>query len=262
MRNTRRILTLALVLLLALGALAGQASAVKPVKVDRTHFPDAEFLEYVSKNVDKNRDGKLSTGEIKAVTSILTRRSNIVSMKGVELFVNLKQLDCSSNNIKKLDLSRNVKLENLNCSGNALTSLDVSRNPKLESLSCGRNALTRLNVSKNASLKRLNCNGNGLKTLDVRKNSELENLSCSENGLTKLAIGAHKQLFNLNCTKNKLKTVDVKGCPRLIAIVENTRPGKGGTDVIWMDEDGDNEACVWIDRKTKLVNGAKVLYKP
>lgn len=244
MKRFKRTIALALALLLTLGtmgALAAQVNAVKAVKIDKAHFPDEAFMAYIKKNVDKNGDGKLSVAEIKAVKKLLVRRSSIANLKGVELFVNLTYLDCNTNKLTKLDVSKNTKLENLNCSGNALTKLDLSKNKKLKSL---------------------NCKSNKLKSLNLSKNTALENLSCNENALTKLTLGAHKKLFNLSCVENNLKTLNIKGCPRLISIVNNSKPAKGSEDVIWMDEDGEDDACVWIDRKTKLMNGTKTLYKP
>ena len=244
MKNVRRMLALALALLLPLGtvgALAAQANAVKAVKIDKAHFPDEAFMSFIKKNVDKNGDGKLSVKEIKAVTKLMLDRKGIADLKGVELFVNLTYLDCDTNKLTRLDVSKNTKLDNLNCS---------------------RNELAKLDLSKNKKLKKLNCNSNKLKNLNLSKNTALENVSCKDNAMTKLTLGTHKKLFNLSCVENNLKTLNIKGCPRLISIVNKSKPGKGSEDVIWMDDDGEDDACVWIDKQTKLMNGTKTLYKP
>lgn len=48
----------------------------------------------------------------------------------------LTGLDCSDNQLTKLDVSKNVNLTRLTCRKNQLTSLDLTNNKKLESLSC------------------------------------------------------------------------------------------------------------------------------
>ncbi len=48
----------------------------------------------------------------------------------------LTGLDCSDNQLTKLDVSKNVNLTRLTCRKNQLTSLDITNNKKLESLSC------------------------------------------------------------------------------------------------------------------------------
>lgn len=59
----------------------------------------------------------------------------------------LKVLECSSNELSGLDVSKNTELEGLCCYSNELRSLDVSKNTKLTDLWCSGNRLTRLDVS-------------------------------------------------------------------------------------------------------------------
>ena len=54
----------------------------------------------------------------------------------------LVQLDCSSNLLTDLDVSKNFSLTHLNCSNNYLTSLDVSNNTNLVHFYCSNNQLT------------------------------------------------------------------------------------------------------------------------
>ena len=62
----------------------------------------------------------------------------------------LEKLDCSTNQLASLNLSKNAKLKYLYCSQNELTSLDVSKNTGLDLLNCNRNRLTSLDVSQTA----------------------------------------------------------------------------------------------------------------
>lgn len=69
-------------------------------------------------------------------------------------------MDCNSNQLTSLDVSKNTKMTFLNCSENQLTSLDVSTNTTLTSLSCHNNQLTSLDVSRNTALRWLYCYNN------------------------------------------------------------------------------------------------------
>ena len=141
---------------------------VVEVEISDYFFPDDAFRAYISEEIDLNKDGFLSTGEIEAVTSIDVNERGISSLEGIEIFSNLVSLECEENDIRNL-------------SGNAL---DVSNNTKLVSLNCSSNKLGYLDVSGNIRLKYLDCSGCGLRTLDVSSNLALEELYCSDNRVT------------------------------------------------------------------------------
>jgi len=63
----------------------------------------------------------------------------------------------------------------LDCGSNQLTSLDVSKNTKLRELKCGYNKLTSLDVSKNTHLIELQFDNNRLNciTVDPKKPSRI-----------------------------------------------------------------------------------------
>ncbi len=141
---------------LPLNPIASYADELLPIDAD--HFPDDAFRNYVSdRSIDGNGDGKLSKEELEYVDTILIYNQSVSSLKGIEYFKNLKNLDCSSNNLTELDVSKNTKLVSLWCDHNHLTSLDVSKNTGLIELQCRYNNLTSLDVSNNPNLTRLNC---------------------------------------------------------------------------------------------------------
>jgi len=121
----------------------------------------------------------------------------------------LRSLDCSKNSLTSLDLSKNTALEVLWCSGNSLTSLDLSKNTALRNLSCGSNSLTSLNVSNNTALEVLWCSGNSLTSLNVGNNTALEDLWCSGNSLTSLNVRNNTALDDLWCSGNSLTSLDI-----------------------------------------------------
>ena len=86
---------------------------------------------------------------------------------GLSLFSNLKELDCSQNQLQTLDLSVLPALTTLNCSGNQLKTLDLSVLPSLTVLNCASNLLTSLDVTALPVLQTLNCSGNRLTALNL-----------------------------------------------------------------------------------------------
>ena len=183
-------------------------SAAGQVAISETQFPNAAFRKIV-KTYDTDGNGRLSTEEISAVTSIDCSGKKITSLKGIAYFTNLETLNCSSNKLTVLNVSRNTKLNSLNCSSNKLPKLDVTRNTDLETLTCSSNKLKKLDVTKNKKLSSLNCSSNALTALDLSKNKELHTLNCSSNKLTALNINKNTKLNTLYCQSNAITKLDV-----------------------------------------------------
>ena len=196
-------------LILVLAAVAGMANAAQAqnIAIDATNFPNENFRNHVSSTYDTNSDGSLSTEEIAAVTTINVSNKNIANLKGIEHFTALTQLNCGSNQLTTLDLSKNTTLTRLDCSSNQLTMLDLSKNTALTWLYCDSNQLTTLDLSKNTALTRLTCYRNRLTTLDVSANTALTDLDCEGNQLTTLDVSKNTALTDLSCDNNQLTTL-------------------------------------------------------
>ena len=194
MRIQKRIFLLAGLLLAVLSVSGWKASAAEEVEIDVINFPDPNFRGYVSSVFDTDGNGWLSEEEIAEAESIDLRPDEMVgigsitSLKGVEYLTALEYLDCGSNQVTELDVSRNTALKELNCSSNSLSQLDVSRNTALKKLLCYSNHLTELDVSRNTALEILECSFNELTELKVRNNTALESLWCWSNELTELDV--------------------------------------------------------------------------
>ena len=245
--------TLATALLLSGGlAFAGQtAHAAKgDVAITEKNFPDSIFRGYVKKNFDKDKNGKLSLTEIADVKKIdcnakifdenLSKR--IESIKGIEYFTNLTELDCSWNSLMSLDISKNTKLVKLDCSHNLLAllrlqnnpslkelrafsclliKLDLTQNPELTTLIVSSNALQELDVSQNKKLEDLQCHSNRLTELDVSKLPNLKVLYCCDNKIESLNINKNTKLEYLNIYYNPLTKIDIRKCPKLDEVYKN-----------------------------------------
>ena len=151
------------------------------VAINETNFPDEVFRTYVDDNFDTTDDNALDAAEIAMVTSIVVYDMGISNLKGVEYFTALATLDCGSNQLTSLDVSKNMALTDLDCHFNQLTSLDVTNNTALTYLNCSGNQLTSLDVTNNTALTNLNCVSNQLTSLDVSKNMALTDLKCHSN---------------------------------------------------------------------------------
>lgn len=111
-------------------------------------------------------------------------------------------MSCSSNPLKKLDVSKNTSLGLLFCENNQLTSLDLSKNASLQQLRCGGNFLTDLDLRKNPAMTKLWCSGNLLTVLDLSKHPNLQTLECGDNRLTSLNLVANTWLTKLTASGN------------------------------------------------------------
>ena len=120
------------------------------IAINASNFPDPDFRTYVKAKFDKDNNNSLSESERNAVTVINVKDKLMETLEGIEFFPNLKELDCSINQLSALDVSQNTALEKLDCSTNQLSGLDVSRNAKLKYLYCSQNELTSLDVSQTA----------------------------------------------------------------------------------------------------------------
>ena len=199
-------------------SLSYTATTPTGIEVNATNFPDEAFRNWVLQNVSGASDGFLTDEEIANVTNIICNSKNITSLQGVEFFTALVYLNCESNLLASLDVSKNTALTTLSCYSNQLTSLDVSQNTALEELYCPSNQLTSLDVSKNMALTNLSCSTNQLTSLDVSKNTALKTLYCSSNQLPYLDVSKNIALEILYCESNQLTGLDVSKNTALIKL--------------------------------------------
>ena len=179
------------------------------IPIDSTHFPDDHFIAYVELDCDTDKNGTLSQDELDGVTELYVVHANIKDLTGIELFQNLKKLDCKYNNLTCLDVSKNTNLTVLYCESNQLTGLELSNNTALTSLDCSGNQLTGLELSNNTALTSLDCSGNKLTSLDVSNNTALTYLNCNSNQLTGLDLSKNIALTKLGCESNQLTSLDL-----------------------------------------------------
>ena len=214
----KKIMNWVLAAILVCGASAFLACTIDnadtPVKlvgiaIDETNFPDAAFRQCLFDYYKFAKDGILTDEEIKNTTTLDVSFYNVESLKGIEYFSALEELDCCGNYLTELDLKMNTKLHYLDCCYNELTMLNISNNQLLDTLYCNDNELTELDVSNNTALIYLDCYDNKLTELDVTKNTALVQLDLDRNQITSIDISKNIWLEELYCAGNGLTKLDV-----------------------------------------------------
>lgn len=159
--------------------------------------------------VDTNSDGEIQVSEAEAVLGLITVGQNIVSIDGIEHFVNLRSWFCSYNDIEVMNFPNQPDLEVLVCAFNELTSLDVSNNPNLRRLDADINHLQELDVSNNPLLERLWLSFNELTTMDVSSNINLLNFNIDSNFLTEIDLSSNTLLEVFAIDQNQISEIDL-----------------------------------------------------
>lgn len=106
-------------------------------------------------DVDANNDDEIQLSEAALVYKLVINSTGIVSLEGINSFVNLRELYALQNEITAADLNLPL-LEVLFLNTNNLSALDLSNCPALEFLEVGGNpSMTSLNVSQCLNLDKL-----------------------------------------------------------------------------------------------------------
>ena len=99
------------------------------VALDEKNFPDEAFRALLAETVDGNGDSLLSTLETRRVSELNCSGLGIADLTGIEHFTQLVALNCESNELTALDVSKNTHLSEIYCGGNQLATLDLTGLP-------------------------------------------------------------------------------------------------------------------------------------
>ncbi|MFT6746849.1 MAG: Leucine-rich repeat (LRR) protein [Glaciecola sp.] len=174
-------------------------------------IPDVAFKSCLlaDEDINTNKDQEIQISEAALATDIVCVGKGINDVKGIEAFVGLNHLDCSSNNLDSIDVSHNKELNVLRCFNNKIKALDLSQNNNIWHLSCGGNLIDSLNVDSISTLQYLSCGGNELKYLAIDQNVNLGYLSCGGTEITEFDLSKNTQLQELHVPYSQLKMLDV-----------------------------------------------------
>ena len=207
----------------------------------KLNFPDAEFRNFLKGYCDTNNDGKLDV-DIKSMK--IPTSYAIKSLEGISFFEDLETLDCQGIGLTTLNVTKNFNLKELNCSDNqlkdylyilssGLKKLDCSNNKlthmnlgilsglNLEEVNCSNNNITNIVMWSVGELVKFDCSNNDLMTLDVSQCSKLQQLNCAGNQLMELDVSSQTHLTELDCSNNKLTELNVKQNGSLTSLICN-----------------------------------------
>ena len=234
------------------------------------NIPDQEFKQALISyypNIDTNNDGDIQEAEAEAVTSLTITNYQYMMMMdpcmdpmdpnctgggglevygindftGIEAFINLTYLNCSTNDLSSLNISALTQLTYLDCSSNinyngapystgisslqlpntsTLTtviagynniagSLDLTSLLNLETLDLNSNQITAILLPNSNTLESLKIKQNQLNSINLIPNTGLTYLDCSYNALSALDIDANTLLSTLICSNNQLPDLNV-----------------------------------------------------
>ncbi len=193
------------------------------MRVNRMTIPDKGFRNYLKNKFNLKWYSKFDPLEI---TTLKIRGTRIKSLKGIEYFSNLKELDCIATGITRLNLSQNHKLETLACECcEKLAALDLSNNIELQKLNLGDTGLHDLNLNNNIHLESIRINRTFIKEIHVAHLSKLKEFDCMGSSMKALNLSNNKLLEHLECFFcDELTSIDVSGCTKLKSVIGYSSP--------------------------------------
>jgi Leucine-rich repeat (LRR) protein len=122
----------------------------------------------------------------------------------------LRELDCSCNELGKLNFGPLPRLTKLDCACCGLTELELTNITALESLDCCMNELSEIHLEFLGALKVLSCSENRLRKLSLANCEMLEKLYCPHNHLSELDLSKNPKIRSLSCEGNMLEELDIR----------------------------------------------------
>lgn len=157
--------------------------------------------------IDANNDGEIQLTEAAAVAGLSIPNANIVSIQGIESFVNLEYLNCENNSINAISISNLPNLNELNCGYNSLTSLDVTAS-NLQILHCNNNQLTGITNLTASAIHTLDYSYNQLATFELPSSVTLYYLlNISGNLFTSIDL-SNLTIYFFSCDNTLLTSLD------------------------------------------------------
>lgn len=192
-----------------------------PIDDENIYIPDPLFKAYLLAHFDKNHNGKISKAEAAVPTEINCPNLGIRYLIGVEHFTNLETLDCSGNDLRLLNLTKNTKLVTIDCSGNtSLNPLKVEDCTEVVTLDCNGCPTEQLSTAQMSRLTTLRCGGGRFTSIDLNAaKSSLRRMECDGGSLTSLDVSPHRQLQYLECKALPLNSLAVGNKPVLDTLV-------------------------------------------
>lgn len=198
---------------------------------EEVEIEDTNFLNFCLEHFDYNGDGKFTNYEAGIVVTLDITGKDVRSLKGIENFVRLQNLNCSKNPLTEINLSTSPILRTLDCSDctqlTALTlegckvlhtvnvsgctalpeEMDLTKTPSLLRLDCSYSAVNTFITPDSMLLQSLYMDGNQAPEgkRDFARFGELRNLSLRSNGMDNLSINGLFKLERFYFSGNEVK---------------------------------------------------------
>jgi len=144
--------------------------------------------------IDANNDGEIQVSEAQNVWRLSFGNYNLENLNGIEVFENLRYLNCSSNNLSSLNLQDLQHLEELWCEFNEIVTLDLSNISTLKKIFAGFNKIADINISGLPNLDYLGLENNKLTSLDYSGCVNLEALVLGSNHFSSFTLAGLNNL--------------------------------------------------------------------
>lgn len=204
----------------------------KEIIPDET-FQSEEFYSYLLEQFDTNKDGNLSIEEAKAVKEIkfFGPLEEKLSLKGIEVFPNLENLEIAHFVADTIDLSSASQLLSLQISSATINVLKLEKNEALKDLSIRYTDLPSLDLKSQTALESLFYSPSdiefeelvganrtnphfyfkktGLQILNVSHCTALKQLYCPASKITELDLSKNINLETLNISFSEISTIDL-----------------------------------------------------
>lgn len=176
-----------------------------------TYVPDDNFEQtLINIGLDSGTlDNYVPTNRISSLSTLNISNKGILDLTGIQDFISLVELNCNSNGLTKLDLSKNTKLVRLVCFKNLLSGLDITKLSDLQVLECYTNKIGSLNLASNVNLTYLDCSDNPMNNIDISGNTNLISIYCGRTNISTLDVTQNSKLSVLGCENNNLSTLDL-----------------------------------------------------
>ena len=188
-------------------------------------FECSIFKDIMVSSYDADGDGEISLEEAALVTELSVSYNEedetsfqITSLKGIEYFENLVNLECDLNALTSLNLSGLKKLEYVDCAYNMLTSIDVSECESLKWLYFYSNEVETLDISGCPALMFLQGYKNKVRKIDVSGLQELVYFDMRLNELEEVKMSDCPKMWVAALGDNKIAELDLTGLPALYTL--------------------------------------------
>lgn len=207
------------------------------------NFTDANFKNALVSNttINTNGDTEIQCTEAVAFNGYMSILNlSITNLDGIEAFVNITNIDASSNPLTHVDFSMNNNLVSIEfADNNMLSSIVFPNNPSnlISILFINCTSLVNLDVSALSELTGLTMGNTQIANLDLSLNSELTGVSVLNTNLTSLDLSQNGMIFSVQFGGASATSLDLRnGNLSNIAFLE--------TDL------APNLTCIFVDDST------------